>query len=108
GGDANLRQIGASVGDTQLPNDRYAVLRRMPYSVLGLKSLALVTAEKVLGRPIAQSELGGKAAWIDYAGPPGTIRALPFWRVAHGALTPGTFRDKVVVVGASASSLLDL
>jgi adenylate cyclase len=108
GGDANLQQVGASVGDTQLPNDRYAVLRRMPYSVLGLKSLALVTAEKALHRSIRRSELGGNTAWIDYAGPPGTIRAVPFWRVLRGKFALGTFRDKVVVVGASASSLQDL
>jgi adenylate cyclase len=108
GGDQNLRQVGAGVGDTQLPNDRYAVLRRMPYSVLGLKSLAIVTAEKVLGRRIKRSELGGKTAWIDYAGPPGTIPAVSFWRVALGRFRPGTFRDKVVVVGAAALSLQDV
>ena len=108
GGDQNLRRVGARVGDTQLPNDRYAVLRRMPYSVLGLKSLAIVTAEKVLGRRIKRSELGGETAWIDYAGPPGTIPAVSFWRVALGRFPPGTFRDKAVVVGAAALSLQDV
>src|SRR5206468_3426753 len=100
GGEENLRQVGARVGDTQLPNDRYAVLRRMPYSVLGLKSLAIVTGEKVLGRSIKRSELGGETAWIDYAGPPGTIPAVSFWRVALGRFPPGTFRDKVAVAAA--------
>jgi adenylate cyclase len=108
GGDENLRQVGARVGDTQLPNDRYAVLRRMPYSVLGLKSLAVVTAETALRRSIERSELGGETAWIDYAGPPGTIPTVSFWRAALGRFPPGTFRDKVVVVGAAALALQDV
>src|SRR5207247_9385628 len=52
--------------------------------------------------------LGGETAWIDYAGPPGTIPAVSFWRVARGRILPGTFRDKVVVVGAAALSLQDV
>lgn len=107
GGDANLREVGASAGNTQLPNDRYAVLRRIPYSVLGLKNIAIVAAEIARGRPIERSELGG-TAWIDYAGPPRTVRTLSFWRVARRQFAPDAFREKVVVVGASATGLLDL
>jgi adenylate cyclase len=108
GGDDVVRSVGARVGDSQLPNDRYAVLRRMPYSVLGLKNFALVAAEVALGRSIDRSELGGSTAWIDYAGPPGTIPAVSFWRVANGKVPRDRFRDKVVVVGATALTLQDV
>jgi adenylate cyclase len=108
GGDDVVRSVGARVGDSQLPNDRYAVLRRMPYSVLGLKNFALVAAEAALGRRIDRSQLGGSTAWIDYAGPPGTIPAVSFWRVANGRFPRDRFRDKIVVVGATAVSLQDV
>ena len=108
GGDDVVRSVGARVGDSQLPNDRYAVLRRMPYSVLGLENFALVTAEVALGRRIDRSQLGGSTAWIDYAGPPGTIPAVSFWRVAQGTFPRDRFQNKVVVVGATAVLLQDV
>ena len=108
GGNDVVRSVGARVGDSQLPNDRYAVLRQMPYSVLGLENFALVAAEQALGRRIDRSQLGGSTAWIDYAGPPGTIAALPFWRVARGRFPQDRFRDKIVVVGATARTLQDV
>lgn len=108
GGDDVVRSVGAKVGDSQLPNDRYAVLRRMPYSVLGLKNFALVAAETALGRQIDRAELGGSTAWIDYAGPPGTVSAVSYWRVAGGKFARDRFRDKVVVVGATALTLQDV
>jgi adenylate cyclase len=108
GGAENLARVGARVGNAQLPNDRYAVLRRMPFSVQELKSLAVVSAEAATRRTVRRSNLGGATAWIDYAGPPKTIRFVPFWRVARGRFPAGTFRDKVVVVGASAPKLGDI
>ena len=43
-----------------------------------------------------------------YAGPPGTIAAVPYWRVARGLVPPDRFRDKIVVVGATALTLQDV
>ena len=108
GGAQNLARVGAHVGDSQLPNDRYAVLRRMVYSVLGLKNFAIVTAETANARTIRRSELGGSTAWIDYAGPPHTIPSVPFWRAVRGRFAPGRFRNKVVVVGVDAPSFGDV
>jgi adenylate cyclase len=108
GGDEVVRSVGARVGDSQLPNDRYAVLRRMPYSVLGLKNFAIVTAELALAGRIDRSQLGGNTAWIDYAGPPGTIRAVSYWRVATGKFPRNRFQNKLVVVGATALTLQDV
>jgi adenylate cyclase len=52
--------------------------------------------------------MGGDHAWIDYAGPPGTYPAVPFSRVVNGQFAPGTFKNKIVVVGASDPGLHDI
>jgi len=108
GGDAVLGPIQARVGSTGLPTDPGGVLRRVPHSVSGLESFALVAAEVALSRPIRPSDLGGETAWIDFHGPPGTIPAVSFWRVLENKIPPGFFAGKVVVVGASAATLQDL
>jgi serine/threonine-protein kinase len=98
----------AEVGNTGLPDDPGAVIRRMGYSVGGLKSFALTAAEVAGGRRISASSLGGDTAWIDFYGPPGTIPTVSFARVVAGDVKPGFFTGKIVVVGAVAPSLQDL
>jgi adenylate cyclase len=51
---------------------------------------------------------GGHTAWIDYYGPPGTVRTVSFSRAAQGKTPRGLFRNKIVVVGPSAPSLQDV
>lgn len=106
-GPADLKAIGARAGNTNFKLDPGGVLRRLPYEVDGLESFPLVTAEIVLHRQIRPSELGGNQAWIDFAGRPGTLNGLSFSRVLRGEFPKGTFRGKIVVVGASAPSLQD-
>lgn len=45
---------------------------------------------------------------IDYRGPAGTVRAISCWRVLEGSFAPGTFRGKIVVVGATEPILHDV
>ena len=45
---------------------------------------------------------------INYAGPVGTVPALPFWKVAAGDFDPADFRDKIVIIGATAAGLYDI
>ena len=45
GGDANLRQIHALAAASNLPADTGGVIRRYPYSLLGLKSFAVAAAQ---------------------------------------------------------------
>ena len=45
----------------------------------------------------------GGDAWIDFPGPPGTIRTLSFLDVEQGSFDPAAVRGKVVVVGATAA-----
>ena len=48
------------------------------------------------------------SAWIDYPGPPGTIRLVSYVDVERGDFDPSAVRDKVAVVGATAQSLKDV
>ncbi len=108
GGDDNLRAIGARAGHASLPNDPRAVIRRVPYENDGLKSFAVVTTEMLTDRRLRPLDTEDGTAWIDYAGPPGTIPSISLLRVAQGRVPPGTFRGKIVVVGPTAASLQDL
>lgn len=108
GGDDVVRSIGARVGNAGLPADPGGIIRRVPYELEKLKSFAVVVAETDTGRRVDASDFTGDGAWIDFAGPPGTFRTVSFSRVLNGAFEPGLFRDKIVVIGASAPSLHDV
>jgi adenylate cyclase len=99
GGEATLRRYHAVAGSAMVPSDAGGVVRRVPYSVDGLKSFSIRAAERASGRTIPSSALGGSSAWIDYVGPPGTVRSVPFSRVLRGKFDPRLFRGKIVVVG---------
>jgi CHASE2 domain-containing sensor protein len=103
-----LRQIGAYAGNASLPQDADGVTRDLPYATAKGQSLALVAAQTATGQAIEPQQLGGTSTYIDYAGPAGTISATPYWKVLKGRFRPALFRDKVVVVGATAPALQDV
>src|SRR6185436_4141661 len=78
GGPEVLRDIGARAGNALLPPDQGGVIRRLPYSVNGLDTLAIASAETASGRRIDPADLGQNQAWIDYRGPPETIDTVSF------------------------------
>jgi adenylate cyclase len=45
--------------------------------------------------------------WINFRGPTGTFPTYPYYQVYRGEIDPKTFEGKVVLIGASALSLLD-
>jgi CHASE2 domain-containing sensor protein len=108
GGDTALRELGARAGNALSAVDPDGVVRRMVHSLDGLETFPLVAAEVASGSRIAPSRLSGRATWIDFAGPPGSIPTASFSRVLDGSFPAGTFRGKVVVVGATAPSLQDV
>jgi adenylate cyclase len=108
GGDANVRALGARVGNALLPPDAGGVVRRLAYSVDKLESFALVAAEQATGKRIAPSALGGRQAWIDFAGPAGTVRTYSYSDVLRGRFPPSAFKGRVVVVGATEPLLQDI
>jgi adenylate cyclase len=107
GGDPLLKEIGARPASALFPVDAGAT-RRMKFQVNKLKTFGVATAEVADGETLKPSLFGGHPEWIDYYGPPGTIRTVSFSRVLRDRLPKGFFRGKVVVVGPTAPSLQDL
>ena len=106
GGGKIVQEIGAHVGNAVLVPDPDGVIRKMPYSVQGLTSFGVTAADVAVGRKIATPSSG--SAWIDFAGPPGTVKTYSFSRVMLGLVPASAFRGKIVVVGPSAPSLQDV
>jgi adenylate cyclase len=109
GGDAVLRQIGARAANSQLIPDSDGVLRRMQYSLGGLKTFAVAAAEAAAGHPIGAAAFGGARhpVPIDYAGPPGTVREVSYADVYAGHVPAGLLAGKIVIVGATVPTLHD-
>jgi CHASE2 domain-containing sensor protein len=107
GGDANLRRAHARAGASDLGNDGAGAVSHVPQEVSGLESMSVVVAERI-GVSVPASAFVGGDAWIDYRGPAGTIRTISFADVVRGHFAPGTFRDRIAVVGASAPTLRDV
>jgi adenylate cyclase len=105
GGPQTQREVGVHVADAFFPTDPGGIVRRVPYSVDGVRSFAVVAAELYRHRRVARAPFGRSGAWIDYHGPPRTIPYVSFSDVA--AKPPGFFRGKIVVVGSVAPSLHD-
>ena len=90
------------------PADPDAVIRRVRHRVDGVKAFSIVAAEGFLGHGLPSSSLGGKTAWIDYAGPEGTIPAVSYSDALRGKVEPSFFRNKIVVVGEAELALQDV
>jgi CHASE2 domain-containing sensor protein len=108
GGDANLAAVHSRAGAANLAEGPEGVLDRFPFASGPMKSLAIVAAERAGGPHLPRSAFAGRGAWIDFRGPPGTIRTVSFSAVLDGRVDPGVFRDRIVVVGATAPSLQDV
>ncbi len=108
GGDDVVRELGARVGNSNYETDTGGTIRRIAYSIDKLRAFPIVAAEVAMGRRIDRSALGGRSTWIDFAGPPGTIRTVSYADAVLGRVPASVFRGKVVVVGASAPSLQDV
>ena len=109
--EAALRQLGAKAGDSNLSLSSADVIREMPYSVQGLKSFAIGAAEIATGKTITSSEMGGGHQWIDFVGPPGTVKTYSYanvlpLRIAHRSGDRNPW--KVVAYGAAPGAYLDV
>ncbi len=112
---------GSHAASTLFATDSDGVIRRMAYAINGLTTFGVATAAVAQGKPVPAPRSGSH--WIDYAGPPGTVKTYSFSDVyCDGAiaLTPAAagcgagkipadaFTNKVVVIGPSAPSLQDV
>ncbi len=106
---ALLHEIGARPAEVVLTLDTDGSARRVAREYHHLGSFAKVAAEVMTGKRIAPStfESSGTVP-IDYAGPIETFHSISFAKVLKGEAPPGTFKNKLVIVGASAPILQDL
>jgi adenylate cyclase len=108
---AGLREagvVGARLGSIELLTDGDGTVRQMADRFGRFESFPVLAAETALGHSVDATEFSDGDAWIDYAGPPGTVSTYSFSRVLRGAFPADAFRGKVVVVGATDPSYKDL
>jgi CHASE2 domain-containing sensor protein len=104
GGDENVRAAGAHAAAANLETDRGGVIHRFPRTSGGLASVAVVAT----GHALPADRFGAEGAWIDYAGPRGTVPTYHFSDLIAGRVDPAKLRGRVVVVGATAPTLQDV
>jgi adenylate cyclase len=111
-GNKLLHEVGGQPASALLPPDPGNFARRMKYSINGLRTVAVVTAEVAGHRKITTGDFPGGSAWINYPGPEGTVPNVSFSSAYGcrqcGKLPPHYFRNKVVVIGATATALQDV
>jgi adenylate cyclase len=100
-----LRQAGVLPGATLFPFDPGGYIRRMDYSINKLTTFPVVTAQLATGKRVRPFS-GSK--WIDYVGPAGTFHTVKFEDVYSGKVSPGFFKNKIVVIGPTAADLHDI
>ena len=108
GGNDTVREVGASPASALFPTDSAGVIRRVRYSVNGLKTFSVVTTEVATGKTVHRSPFGAHGGWIDYYGPARTFTTYSYSRVLQGRVPKGTFKDKIVVIGPSAPTIQDI
>lgn len=109
GGEEVLAEFDARAANTVIEPDPGGTIRKMHYSVQGLVSFPIAVAEASTGETIEPGDMEGDGdAWIDYRGPPETLRNVPYSRVLRGQVPDSVFRGKTVIVGAIAPSLQDV
>lgn len=96
-----LAKAAAATGVLEVESDMDTTVRRLhPVFVRGdgtrYTTLDWETAR--LARPALKEPAGGASWWVNYYGPPGTIRAEPYHRALRD-LPAGYFKDKAVLVG---------
>src|SRR3954447_9288479 len=104
GGDENVRAAGPHAAAANLETDRGGVIHRFPRTSGGLASVAVVAT----GHALPADRFGAEGAWIDYAGPRGTVPTYHFSDLIAGRVDQAKPGGRVVVVGATAPTLQDV
>ncbi len=104
GGNQVLHSLDDRVAAADLAPDADGTIRHLLDQVSRLPTVARAVALALRIHPTAELRGG----WIDYPGPPGTVRTIPFINVVRNDFDRSAVRGRVVVVGATASVLQDL
>jgi HD-GYP domain-containing protein (c-di-GMP phosphodiesterase class II)/CHASE2 domain-containing sensor protein len=108
GGDETVAAVGAVAGASNVETETGGVIQRFGHAVGGLRSLAVVAAERAGGPELRAGSFPERGAWIDFRGPPDTIPTVSFSRLLRGGADADLLRDRIVVVGATAPTLQDV
>ncbi len=108
GGNANLERAQAHAAAANFRAGATGLIEQYPYSVGGLKSLAVTAAEEASGHPVPRGSFSHNAAWIDFPGPVGTIPSVSFSDLLEHHVSRQQIAGKIVVVGATSPVLQDL
>ena len=106
--DEDLAAAEAAVGLAVFDLGSSRVFRKVPDRIAGFPSLAVAAVEKLTGARVPADGFTDGQAWIDYHGPTGEIRQVPFEAAALGTLAPGDVDGAVVVIGNTANNLNDV
>lgn len=93
-----------SLGHVNLVLDADGVARRFPLKVGGFNAMSYEVA-KQSGLGVSNEEKLDIINRIVFAGPTGSIRRIPFWRILEG--DSKLLENKVVLIGATAADLHD-
>ncbi|MFA6109228.1 MAG: adenylate/guanylate cyclase domain-containing protein [Candidatus Latescibacterota bacterium] len=122
-----LAAVALGLGHVQIVPDPDGIVRRIPAVVEAggqvWPALGLRLALEALGRPSSPVRLDPASGvkgegWtlptdadgdllLDYAGPPGTFLRVSYADVLRGRTSSLLFRDRIVLIGATASGLMD-
>ncbi len=125
-----LSEVAPAQGFFSVPADADGVVRRVPLVMKAgddaFPALALVTAREFLGNPELVLNVGKYGVegidlgdiriptdesgqlLVNYLGPPKTFPHVPVVDILRHQVPPGTFRDRIVLVGATAVGTYDL
>jgi adenylate cyclase len=102
-----MQEVGTAPGSTFFPFDPGGVIRRFSYVSNLLPTFPVATYQTATHKRVKRSSFSGGSAWIDYVGPAGTVPMVSFGDVYAGKVPSSFFRNKIVLVGATAPSLQD-
>jgi HD-GYP domain-containing protein (c-di-GMP phosphodiesterase class II) len=106
GGDAGLAKIHSRAAASTFPDDTGGTIRRVPYAMVDLPTIATIVARRE-GRPVPRAAFEPGGAWIDFRGPPGTIRTVSFSSLVNGEVPASLIRGRTVVIGATDPTIHD-
>jgi adenylate cyclase len=97
---------GAHAGSALFTPDTDGVIRQVGNSVEGLTTFGVAAAAIAQGKKVPPPRPGSH--WIDFVGPPGTVKTYSFSDVYFGKVPASAFAGRTVVIGPSAPSLQDV
>lgn len=108
GGDEVVESVDATVGHTQVKQDSGGVVRRFGMENGGIPTFPVAIAERASGSKVRADDFRKDGtAWIDFAGPNGSIETVSYSDALNGDVDKAVIDGKVVVVGATSPSLQD-